>query len=240
MWLLTVCGVLAAVVLIPWRWSGQPLAFFLGRGLVWVYARLWHRLAISGAAPLPGEGPAILVANHTCSADPAFLTAGCRRPLSFLIAHEYFSLPVVRWLCRYLHCVPVKRNGQDVAAVRASLRHLHEGRIVCIFPEGNLSNAGRRCVRPGKLGIALLALRSRAPVFPAWIEGGPQTSDVPRAWLRPSRVRVAFGPAVDLTPYYDRPITRKLLHEVATRLMHHVAALAPKPNGSRNDQWRRS
>jgi 1-acyl-sn-glycerol-3-phosphate acyltransferase len=161
--------------------------------------------------------------------DPAFLQAACPRAISFLLAQEYYEIGHFRPLFEYTRCVPVARNGRDVRAVRTAVRRLSEGRVLCIFPEGGLSNAGRNGLRPGKAGIALLALRSRAPVSPAQIAGGPQRSEVLPAWLRPSRVRVRFGPAVDLSAYYDRPISRKLLEEVTALLMDRVRAIGTKP-----------
>ena len=224
-WWVTAWGLVTAVGLIRWRRCGQTLGEVLALALVRCYARLVHRFQSNGPAPLPIKGSAILVANHTCSADPAFLTAGCSRPLSFFIAREFYAFPLLRTLFESIHAVPVTRHGKDVTAVRVGLRRLRQGRVLCIFPEGDLSNAGRGRPRPGKAGIALLALRSRAPVFPAWIEGGPQTSRLATAWLRPSRVRVVFGPEVDLSAYYERPIDRKLLNEVRELLMSRVLAL---------------
>jgi 1-acyl-sn-glycerol-3-phosphate acyltransferase len=217
--------VVAGAVLGRWRRSGQPLWPFLGSGLVHIYARLWHGWTSNRPAPLPPEGPAILVANHTCSADPAFLAVGSRRLLSFLIAKEYYKIPLLKPLFDYLHCVPVTRNGEDTAAVRLALRRLSEQRVVCIFPEGGLSNAGRPRPRRGKNGVALLALRSRAPVYPALILRGPQTHKVLRSWMGPSRVRVVFGQAVDLSAYYDRPINRQVLEEVTRFLMDRIHSL---------------
>jgi 1-acyl-sn-glycerol-3-phosphate acyltransferase len=221
-------GVVVLLMLDCWRRSGQPLVHFLGLGFIYLYVRLWHRGNVGGS-PLAERGPAILVANHTASADPAFLQAAFRRPLSFMLAQEYYVLPGVRPLCDYIGCVPVARNGRDTAGVRMALRRLQQGHILCMFPEGGLSNAGRRRIRPSKSGVALLALRSGAPVYPAFITGGPQTSDVPTAWLRPSRtpVRVTFGPAIDLSAYHGRPIERKLLDEVTAGIMSRVAALDP-------------
>jgi 1-acyl-sn-glycerol-3-phosphate acyltransferase len=224
---LAVCAVLVVLVLLRWRRSGQSLLDFVGLGFVYLYARLWHGCVVRGAAP-PARGAALLVANHTCSADPAFLQAGCPRVLCFLMAQEYFDLhPWLRRLFDYMHAVPVKRDGCDVATVRAALRELSAGRLVCIFPEGSLSGAGSRRLRPGKGGAALLALRSGAPVVPAFIAGGPQHSNVPRAWLLPSRVRLTFGPPVDLSAYRGRPINRPLLEEVTAVLMRAVADLDP-------------
>src|SRR5438067_4925558 len=142
MWALILAGIVAAVTLARAWCSGQRLIDYLGIGLVYLYARLWHRWSSDRLAPLAPKGPAILVSNHTCSADPSFLTAGCGRVLSFLIAREYYDIPFLRRLLDYMGCVPVVRAGCDVAAVRTALRRLEEGRVVCVFPEGGLGNAG--------------------------------------------------------------------------------------------------
>lgn len=228
MGVLTTGGVAVLLMLTRWWRAGRPMLIdYVGLGIVYLYARLWHRWSARGPR-LPASGPALLLANHTCSADPAFLQAGCPRPLSFVIAREYYGLPVLRRLLAYIGCVPVTRNGRDATGVRVALRRLAEGRMLCIFPEGGLNHAGRRGLRRGKAGVALLALRSRVPVYPALIVGGPQTSSLPRAWLLPSRVQVVYGEPVDLSEYYDRPIDRKLLEEVTHTLMGRVAALEPQ------------
>jgi len=237
MWAVTVCAVVVGIVWLHWRQSDQKLADFLGLGCVHGYARLWHGCSIRGPSPRSIKGAAILIANHTCSADPSFLQANCARWLSFLIAREFYGLlPLIDRVFEHQCSVPVARDGRDVAAVRTALRRLQEGRIVCVFPEGGLSGTGRGRLRPGKGGAALLALRSRAPVYPAFIAGGPQHHYVPRAWLLPSRVRVYFGPPVDLSAYYDRPINRPLLEEVTALLMRRIDSLRPQ---KRNQQSRR-
>ena len=233
MWAVAGFALVMAAVVIRSRRSGLRLGHFLGLGLVYLYARLWHGWTGTPPAPLPRTGPALLVANHTCSADPAFVTAGCRRLPSFILAGEYYGNRLLDLLFDYLRCVPVARNGRDVAGARASLRRLLEGCLLVVFPEGGLSHVGRGQPGSVKAGAAWLALRSRAPVYPALIRGGPQTSDSLRSWLRPSRVRVTFGDAVDLSDYYGLPINRKLLEEVTQVLMDRIAALAPKPTRAR-------
>src|SRR5262249_14601415 len=120
------------------------------------------------------------------------------------------------------------------AALRG-LRRLREGHLVCIFPEGNLSGVAKNRLRAGKHGAALLALRSRAPVYPAYIAGGPRTKHLLLAWLLPppGRVRGGFGPAIDLSAYYDRPRTRQVLEEVTALLMDRIQALHPRPRRAR-------
>ena len=200
----------------------------MGLGLVNSYARLWHRWSSNRPAPLPPSGPVLLVPNHTCSSDPAFVVAGCVRRVGFLIAAEFFSNFILRWFFNWIHSVPVTRNGYDIRAVRESVRNLNMGHVLCVFPEGGLSNAGRLGVRTARCGVAMIALKSRAPVYPVAISGGPQTANILQAWLIPSaptRVRVHYGDPIDLSRYYGQRITRPLLEEVTRVIMGTVAEM---------------
>jgi 1-acyl-sn-glycerol-3-phosphate acyltransferase len=230
MWALLVVSLALVAVLVRSLRARESWPVQFALAIARQYSILWHRWRSHGKIPLPATGPAIVVSNHTCSADPMFLLAGSDRMISFLVAREHYHLNApIHWLLRAMSSVPVARDGQDAGAVRCSLRRLAEGRVIGIFPEGNLSGVARNRIRPGKAGAALIALRSRVPVYPAYIAGGPRTRKLLSAWLRPSKVpvRVVFGPPVDLSAYYGRPINRRLLEEVMAFLMEHVKALRP-------------
>jgi 1-acyl-sn-glycerol-3-phosphate acyltransferase len=239
MWAILVCGCVAFGLGIRWRGSGLGLWEFLGSGLVYLYARCWHRCDCAVPAGLPPEGPAIVIANHTCSADPAFLTAACRRRLRFIVGVEYYRIPVLGRVFDALDCLPVTRNGRDVRAPRAALRKLGAGHVLCLFPEAGLGNAGRTRPRRAKAGAAFLAIRAGVAVFPAYIRGGPQTSDILAAWVRRSRASVRFGPPVDLSAYAGMRINRKVLEEATHLLMAQIAALGP-PSARADDEPRRA
>jgi len=227
MWAILLGSFLLACVLLRWRRSPWPFGVYLGLGLLTLYARLWHRLTTNRLPPILPKGRAILIANHTCSADPALLTVACGRPLSFLIAREYYRIPVLHRMIQYLNCVPVTRDGRDAGAFRATLRRLQANAEIVVFPEGGLSQAGRHRWRRAKGGAALLALRSRAPVYPALILGGPQTDRLLDSWLVPSRkpTRVVLGLPVELARFEGRPIDRRLIEEVTDFLMASIASL---------------
>jgi 1-acyl-sn-glycerol-3-phosphate acyltransferase len=227
MWALAVVGAAAAALVIGWRRSGLPWWHYFEHASMRLFVRLWHR-AREVRAPLPAAGPTLVVARHRSNADPAFLMATCARQIRFLQAQEYFDIFLLRRLFALVGIIPVARNGRDVVGLRAALRALHEGAVVCVFPEGDVGAvlAGRA---RWKSGAALLALRSRAPVYPAIIVGAPQTGCVLQDWLLPSRgAQVRFGPAVDLARYYERRITRGLLNEVTAELARHVELLDPE------------
>lgn len=211
-----------------WQQSGLTWFEFVEREAMYLFARLWHRCAGAGTDPLPAAGPAILVANHPSQADPAFLIATCKRPPHFLQAREYYRVFFLRRLFDWAGCIPVARDGREVTGVRQALRHLREGAILGVFPEGDLTAACRCRADEPKTGAAFLALRSRAPVFPACIVGGPEGRPLLRAWLWPSRgVRVVYEAPIDLSAYLDKPVNRHVLHEVTALFMERIERLRP-------------
>lgn len=227
MWAVAIWGLIAVALLIAWRRSGQPALDYFCLGIMRLYARLYHNLWIRRHSELPMTGPALIVSNHTCSADPEFLQACVGRAISFLVAEEYFDIPGLSWLFGYMQCIPVARDGHDITSVRVALRRLCDGRLVCLFPEGSLSGTGRGRMRTAKRGAAYMALRSGAPIYPAFITGGPQHTHVLSAWLLPSRGGVVLGRPIDLSAYKGRRIDRKLLEEVGALLVRHIVALDP-------------
>jgi 1-acyl-sn-glycerol-3-phosphate acyltransferase len=164
-----------------------------------LYCIVLYQLRIGNSASLPQSGPAILIANHTCGIDHMLLQVSCRRLLGFMIAREYYESPWLRWICSYVGCIPVNRDGRDLAAIRAALRALENGRVLPIFPEGHIVPASGRRLDPMKPGSAYIAIRAGVPVVPAYIMGTPLTNEIIDSLLTPSRARVIFGRPIDLS-----------------------------------------
>ena len=159
-----------------------------------VLTRLLFRLETRGTEHVPMHGPVLLVANHSSLLDPPLVGGMAPRPLTFMAKAELFRLPLFGWLIHELNARPVKREGADVAALRAALRALGEGAALLVFPEGTRGPEGT--LRPPRPGAALLAVMSGAPVVPVLVTGSGRAW--PRgAWLpRPAKVVVSFGPAL--------------------------------------------
>jgi 1-acyl-sn-glycerol-3-phosphate acyltransferase len=182
--------------------------------------RLFHECVVVAPPQLPARGPAILVSNHTAGLDPLLLQSACERLIIWMMAAEYYHMPVLRPLFRALRMIPVQRSGRVMAAMRAALRELEQGRIVGIFPEGAIATDRR--LLPFQTGVALLAFKSGAPVYPAYIDGTQRGRDMLPSLLRPCSAIVAFGPEVPL----DRSdTTREGLERATGQIQAGVAAL---------------
>lgn len=209
--------------------TGDPLGLALFRLFNSTYCRLWLGLCPNRRDPLPPTGAAILISNHTCSADPFLLTVATRRMISFMMAHEYLELPILPAIFHLVRVVTVLRDGRDLAGTKATLRALKHGHVVGVFPEGRI-NLDPGLLEP-KLGAAMLAMKTGVPVIPAFITGTARGAGTAEAFLRPARrrVRIRYGPPVDLTPFHGRPRTRATLAAVSDHMMHALARLADVP-----------
>ena len=177
--------------------------------------RLWYRLRRVGHCTIPPTGAVIVAANHTCTADPLMICAGCDyRRISYVIAKEFASIPVGGWFVRLIDCIPVRREGRDAAATKAVVRRLRDGHVMGIFIQGRIP-APDETVKP-KDGIAFLALRTGATVIPVQLSGNKYKESLAAGLLARHRTRVRFGPPVDLTAFAGKSSRSDLAAATAT------------------------
>lgn len=224
---------LFATVAIVWQCLRSGVAW--GVWVLYVVERLYLPLMFHWRAnrrcPFPAEGPALVIANHRSPVDPLFLwmnthLAGPRRRVRivrFMMAREYEGVPGVGWITRNVRTINVERDGRDLKGAREALDALKGGDLVGVFPEGRI-NEGTELL-PADSGIAWLALRSEAPVYPVFIHGAPQGKTMVEPFRTPSRVRVTYGEPIDLSEFYGRRKSQNLLREVTDLLMQRLAEL---------------
>lgn len=232
--------VVVAAVCIAWqarRCPAGPMIWWLFvaerlvAGLLW-RVRWTDREGRPQRCPFPPESGALIVANHRSPIDPMVLWQNNHlaeptrqvRPISFLMAREFYENRWLNWFYRAMRSIPVTRDGSDHGAVRDALHHLKDGDLVGLFPEGGI-NKGPPGIKSANPGVAFLALNGRAPVYPVYIAGAPARDSLVRAVFVPSRVRLIAGEPIDLSAYRGRPKNQELLREVTDLVMNAVAEL---------------
>ncbi|MFO7173327.1 MAG: lysophospholipid acyltransferase family protein [Bacillota bacterium] len=175
--------------------------------------RVLFGLRVEGREHVPGEGPAILFANHLSWHDIPLLAIAAPRPIRFMAKAELFRPPLVGAVLRFFGAFPVRRGAADRQAIREALAALAAGELLGIFPEGTR-------VRPGQTGraepgVAYLAWKSGAPVVPAAISGTPRLF---------GRVTVRIGPPIRLEGFSPKPDSEEWA-AASARLMAAVAGL---------------
>lgn len=178
------------------------------------------RLQVLGKEHLPSSGPTLVVCNHVSQLDPPTMgLAALPRKSYYMAKQELFDVPVLRRIIWRIGAFPVERGGADRRAIRLAREVLGRGDMLLMFPEGTRSREGR--LRPGLPGAGALGLVPGVTVVPAAIWGSQR---------RLRRVRVVYGPPLDLSDLTDGPRSRR--SQVAVeRMMAAVAALLPRAGG---------
>lgn len=184
-----------------------------------MYSRTFHRLEVLAPCSLPRTGPAILVCNHTSSIDPVLIQSVCPRLVVWMMAREYYERPSLKWGFDLLEIIPVERSGKDMAATRAALRALSNGRILGVFPEGRIET--EPVTLPFQPGVAMMAHRAAVDVYPAWLDGSQRGKPMMRALTQPQSVTLTFGNKVPLQFDGRKPDLRA----ATTQIQHAVEAL---------------
>ena len=146
---------------------------FLMRFLAWMLIHTIHRVATVDVERIPDEGPAVLVCNHVSYVDAIVIGAASPRPIRFVMDHRIFNTPLLGWIFRTAKAIPIAPAKEDPFMMERAFidiaQALHEGDLVCIFPEGKLTSTGEMNEFRG--GIAKIVERSKVPVIPMALRG---------------------------------------------------------------------
>jgi 1-acyl-sn-glycerol-3-phosphate acyltransferase len=193
--------------------------------------RCFTRVRVEGLANVPRAGSLIIASNHASHADPplihCWLVPALGRPVHWMAKAEALDPPVIGWFFKQIGAFGIRRGAADTEAFRLARRVLDEGRVLGAFPEGTRSADGR--MQAAKEGVALLALRTGAPILPVGCAG------THRFWPRGRRLwRIGGGVTLRVgEPFHvERRVLpdgrKETLEEVTERLMERIAVLLPQ------------
>ncbi len=190
-----------------------------------VLTRLLWRSEKVGEFELPEDSGAVVVCNHRASVDPFFLQPFTPRMVHWMVAGEFFTVPVYGWMLRTLEAIGTRRGGVDTASTRAAIRYAENGEVVGVLPEGRI-NMTDQFLLPVRPGAIMIALRARVPIIPCYLEGVPFNKTAFSPLLMPAKVKVHFGKPIDLSAYYDRAKETGLPQQLIVEVMKELARLA--------------
>jgi 1-acyl-sn-glycerol-3-phosphate acyltransferase len=171
------------------------LVVTFGRKVIW----LTSRQTILHVERTAMDGAFIVASSHLSPYDVPALMAVSRRHLDFLSITEMLKHP---WAGRFftaMNCTFVDRAKVDSSVAHALAGCLRRGRVVAMFPEGNVRDEKTSVISgaPFKPGVVRLAQLANVPIVPAVVLGSGgyarRTSWIPN---RSVPFGVNFGEAI--------------------------------------------
>ena len=183
------------------EWGRSERIRALARRLYEPIYRNWFRVEWEGLEKIPGQGGALLVANHAAAlpSDAPVIMHGVeeelQRPVYGLADHLFKSVPVVGTLW--------SRSGGVAAHPENAYRLLREQQqLVLVFPEGE-KGPGKtydqryRLRRFGRGGFVEIAMRAGVPIVPIAVVGAEES--MPTLFRIPALARLTGLPYVPVT-----------------------------------------
>jgi 1-acyl-sn-glycerol-3-phosphate acyltransferase len=187
---------------------------FLLRFLSWALVSVVYRIRKQGTEHIPDTGAALIVSNHVSFVDALVLMAISPRPIRFVMDRRIFGTPVLSWLFRQVKAIPIASFKDDPQLVENAFarvsEELRDGQLVCIFPEGRITDSG--AILPFRPGVTRLLERDPVPVVPVALQG-----------LWGSFFSRKGGPAM------TKPLRRGVFTRIGVNVGQPLAAAAANP-----------
>lgn len=149
--------------------TGKTVYHFVNNFIVKPVFRIYFRGTVIGREKVPLEDKLIVVSNHASVFDPPLISAAIPRPVSYMAKQELFDVKGLSQLITSLGAYPVNRARFDRRAIRQAVGRIEEGWATGIFLEGTRTKDGK--VNDPKLGAALIAAKTQAPLLPVCLCG---------------------------------------------------------------------
>ncbi|GEM76188.1 MFS transporter [Vibrio sagamiensis] len=164
---------MAAVNFIVAVYVYKQVPEFTQRFISYLISHVMYRVSIRGRQYIPQQGAALLVANHVSYVDALILMGASTRPVRFVMDKSISDLPVLKYVFRHAGVIPIcspKRCAKTYEfAFHTIEQALHNGELVCIFPEGKLTTNGQ--LNEFKPGVEKILAHTPVPVIPVALNG---------------------------------------------------------------------
>lgn len=159
---------LGVLMLVATVYIVQLLPHYLLRFVALAIVKTIYKVKSVHHERIPKDGGTMLLPNHVSYVDAFIMGASCTRQVRFVMWDALYNIPAMTWFVKICGTVPISpTRAKD--AVRTVAAQLKEGRIVCLFPEGQITRHGM--VNDLRKGYELMARQGDAIVVPAYMDG---------------------------------------------------------------------
>ena len=192
------------------------------KGFLRTLYKIAFRMEITGEEnkTKAGEnGGYIICANHVNFLDAVAVVVFSKEKIRFIGKYDLARIGIIRWLEHLFDVIPIKRNTQDLEAMKRCLKALKNKEILGIFPEG--TRRGMEKNQKVKNGAAFMAIRSGVPVVPVGISGS----------FKPfGKVCITYGEPLDMSKYKIKGQEKEGQEQATKEIMDNIIMLTNGKN----------
>ncbi len=192
-----------------------------------------------------GDRPYLIVMNHQTVFDQFFVGCAVRGAVYYIATEDIFSMGWISGLIRWLvNPIPIKKQTNDLKAVKTCIRVAKEGGTIALAPEGNRTYSGKLCyIKPSivklmrvlKLPLAIFRIEGGYGVQPRWcdeIRKGKMRAYVSRVVEPEEYARLTDGEMMDLIikelSVDEAQVTGEYHHKNLAQYLERCLYICPK------------
>ncbi|MFB3058959.1 MAG: MFS transporter, partial [Gammaproteobacteria bacterium] len=137
---------------------------FVMRLLIWLLIHTVYSVDKTGLDKIPDDGPALLICNHVSFVDALILAGSIKRPIRFVMYFRIYQLPILSFIFKTANAIPIASPNEHAGLMKLAFNRISEafaeGELVCIFPEGKITDSGEM----GQFKSGVIRILERDPV----------------------------------------------------------------------------
>lgn len=158
----------------------------------------------------------ILAANHISNFDPPIVGGITPIAVHYLAKEELFKFKPFGKFLLMLNSIPLRRGILDRRALGKVNEILDKNESVVIFPEGSRKNFTARA------GIGLVAMNTKTPIVPIYIEN---SNHIFKCFLRIKRLKVIIGNPIEVDYFKDWELNKNNYRQLAKYTLETINSL---------------
>ncbi|MCR2032788.1 lysophospholipid acyltransferase family protein [Anaerofustis stercorihominis] len=169
------------------------------RPIIRVLLKIVYKVKVTGLDNLPDNDTSYIISgNHIHIWDPVLMAVQIKgRHLHFMAKDVLFKSKFLNWFLHKVYAIPVKREDNDIVAIKTAMKVLKNKEVLGIFPEGTRNLTEEEMLEP-KGGLVLLATRMKVPIVPVGIRGEYK-------FRKP--LIINYGKPIYLDEYYSKKLS---------------------------------
>ncbi|MBI2647091.1 1-acyl-sn-glycerol-3-phosphate acyltransferase [Candidatus Woesearchaeota archaeon] len=203
------------------------MVYPIGKRIIPPIIKFWIK-EVNGLENVPKKGPFIIAANHASYMDHFIimctLVPYLNRKVHYLAKKEHFDNIFKKIWHTYVGAIPIDRERGGKEALIWAIKALKKDKIIAIHPEGTRSLTGK--LQKAKTGVASLTLLSKSPVVPVGLIGTFEILPKGKYLPKFKKAVMNIGKPMYFPEYYNKKINRRILREVADKIMKEIVRLS--------------
>lgn len=183
----------------------------LAKFVVRIFYNLFFKVEIVGEENLPQGCGYLLAPNHLSMHDPPLIGGFFPRlDLYAMSKKEAFDVWILKPILPRINVFPVDRDGNDITAIKTSLKILKRGDGLLIFPEGTRNKREDGKPLEAKPGLALIAIKAKVPIVPVTVDS---------TYKLFSKICITYHPPVSLKEYEGQKLDTETYQTIAQNIL---------------------